>query len=90
MEFDLAQVLALFKELQRHGSGIGRRKAADKMKNLTEYKARKLIKALNDCGYVKIGKTKQGTTLTPLGRELLRYLEKCNCQSENNTLRSTL
>lgn len=41
-----------------------------------EHKVRRLLKCLELAGFITVGTTRQGSTLTPLGEELQRYLEE--------------
>ncbi|HHY37929.1 MAG TPA: sigma 54-interacting transcriptional regulator [Clostridia bacterium] len=76
-EFNLREVLELLRKLSRCKRGVGRREILKNMNdvNTSEYRIRRLLKFLEDFGYVRIGKTRQGTTITSVGIKALTYLE---------------
>ena len=61
------------------GRGVGRQLLAKKLeqKNLScpEHKIRLFLKRLKQAGYVRVGKTRQGSYLTPTGEELRAHLK---------------
>lgn len=59
-------------------SGVGWNKLLkqlDSEASASEHLVKRWLKTLSKWGYVEIGKTRQGTRITPNGEELLRYLK---------------
>lgn len=72
---DLIAILKAIHQLQSHGVSAGRnsicRTEAAKELCLTESKIKSRLKKLELMGYITVGKTKQGATLTDAGRRLI-------------------
>ncbi|MFZ7104077.1 MAG: sigma-54 interaction domain-containing protein [Peptococcaceae bacterium] len=73
-------ILNELRKVDMINKGLGRQSLlnifSDKALNYPDHKVRTWLKFLNSSGCITVGTTKQGSKITPLGKELLVYLEK--------------
>lgn len=72
-------ILTILAEEQDSSSNIGRthilEKSRHKGNGLTDARIRRLLQILKQCGYVHVGKTRQGTRITKQGQNFLEGLD---------------